>query len=347
MASGSGSISALKHRRGVYAQKQTAEKHKWETEIYHELAEIHSTSEEARAHGDTDEGGQYTAMQEREEVLKKRLAAIARRKAEVASSAGIAIHERAAPAGFRSEAEARAFRTMEAERTSIEMEARERTKKGSKHIPGVDESHPTFLTKFAKHCADIRREREEERSRPPPAASASVEEAPEGYVPPSAKASGGGGGWAGPGGKAMFDKKFTEEDSVDKWEMRGAKKTMAAPAPSAPAASEGMWGRKTVPVAAPVAAAAAAAAAPHRAAGVLPRELDAILRRYPVVYKPSGDMFRVEFFNKKIEALAGGRSFAQIQAVKDDVKASLIKELGSAVSISEAPRGFVFDFSVV
>ena len=134
----------------------------------------------------------------------------------------------------------------------------------------------------------------------------------------------------------MFDKKFTEEDASDKWEMRGAaKKTIEAPA-----ASEGMWGRKTAaPVAAPVAT--------HRAAGVLPRELDAILRRYPVVYKPSGDKFRVEFFNKKIEALAGGRSFAQIQAVKDDVKASLIKELGAAVSLSEAPRGFVFDFTVV
>jgi hypothetical protein len=138
---------------------------------------------------------------------------------------------------------------------------------------------------------------------------------------------------------ANFDKKFTEEDASDKWEMRGAaKKTVAAPP-----ASEGMWGRKT---AAPVAAAAAAPVA-HRAAGVLPRELDAILRRYPVVYKPSGDKFRVEFFNKKIEALAGGRSFAQIQAVKDDVKASLIKELGASVSLSEAPRGFVFDFTVV
>jgi hypothetical protein len=29
------------------------------------------------------------------------------------------------------------------------------------------------------------------------------------------------------------------------------------------------------------------------------------------------------------------------------VKASLIKELGAAVSVSEAPRGFVFDFTVV
>jgi hypothetical protein len=149
----------------------------------------------------------------------------------------------------------------------------------------------------------------------------------------------------------MFDKKFTEEDASDKWEMRGAaKKTIAAPAASA--ASEGMWGRKTS-APAPVAALAlgkaetSAPVATHRAAGVLPRELDAILRRYPVVYKPSGDKFRVEFFNKKIEALAGGRSFAQIQAVKDDVKAGLIKDLGAAVSISEAPRGFVFDFTVV
>jgi hypothetical protein len=334
MASGFGSASALKYRQGKAALKQTAEEHKWEQAIHRELADIHTEADYAKKHGDMDDSGQYTEMAHREADLKMKLDAIARRKAEIAASAGIPIHERAAPAGFRSEGEARAFRAMEAERASVEMEARERTKKGSKYIPGVDESHPTFLTKFAGHCADIRREREEERSRPPPAASAPVEAAPEGFVPAKA----GGAGWAGPGGKAMFDKKFTEEDASDKWEMRGAaKKTVAAPA-----ASEGMWGRKTA--AAPVAAAAPVS---HRAAGVLPRELDAILRRYPVVYKPSGDKFRVEFFNKKIEALAGGRSFAQIQAVKDDVKASLIKELGAAVSLSEAPRGFVFDFTVV
>ena len=338
MASGFGSASALKYRQGRAALKQTAEEHKWEQAIYKELADIHTEADYAKKHGDMDDSGQYTEMAHREADLKMKLDAIARRKAEITASAGIPIHERAAAPGFRSEVEARAFRAMEAERASIEMEARERTKKGSKHIPGVDESHPTFLTKFAKHCTDIRREREEERSRPPPTASAPVEAAPEDFVPAKA----GGAGWAGPGGKAMFDKKFTEEDASDKWEMRGAvKKTVAAPA--APAASEGMWGRKT----ASAPAAPPATVVTHRAAGVLPRELDAILRRYPVVYKPSGDKFRVEFFNKKIEALAGGRSFSQIQAVKDDVKASLIKELGPAVSISEAPRGFVFDFTVV
>lgn len=337
MASGFGSASALKYRQGKSALKQTAEEHKWEQAIYKELADIESTAQYAKMHGDTDDSGQYTEMAHREADLKMKLDAIARRKAEIAASGGIPIHERAAAPGFRSEVEARAFRAMEAERASVEMEARERTKKGSKYIPGVDESHPTFLSKFAKHCADIRREREEERSRPPPAASAPVEAAPEDFVPAKA----GGAGWAGPGGKAMFDKKFTEEDASDKWEMRGAaKKTVAAPA-----ASEGMWGRKTASAPAP-APVASAPVATHRAAGVLPRELDAILRRYPVVYKPSGDKFRVEFFNKKIEALAGGRSFSQIQAVKDDVKASLIKELGPAVSISEAPRGFVFDFTV-
>jgi hypothetical protein len=136
----------------------------------------------------------------------------------------------------------------------------------------------------------------------------------------------------------MFDKKFTEEDSVDKWEMRGAKKAAAAaPVPAKAAPSEGMWGRK-----------ATTATTATTAAGGSFSDLTAILRRYPVVYKPIGEnKYRVEFFNKKIEELAGGRSFHQIQLVKDDVKAQLIKDLGAKVSISEAPRGFVFDFTVV
>jgi len=329
MASGSGSASALKHRRGLYALKQTAEEHKWEQAIYKELADIHTEAEYAQRHGDTDDSGQFTEMARREADLKMRLDAIARRKADIAASAGIPIHERGAAPGFRSEGEARAYRAMEAERAEIEMEARERTKKGSALIAGRDESHPFFLTVFAKNCALIRAEREAARLAPPPAASAPVEEAPEDFVPAKA----GGAGWAGPGGKAMFDKKFTEEDSVDKWEMRGAKK--AAPVPAKAAPSEGMWGRK-------------ATTATTAAAGGSFSDLTAILRRYPVVYKPIGEnKYRVEFFNKKIEELAGGRSFHQIQLVKDDVKAQLIKDLGAKVSISEAPRGFVFDFTVV
>jgi hypothetical protein len=107
-----------------------------------------------------------------------------------------------------------------------------------------------------------------------------------------------------------------------------------------------MWGRGGGgSSAAPAAAASAAAAAPRSApAGVLPREIDAILRGYPVIYKPNGDKFRVEYFKKKIEEIAGSKAF--VQRVKADVKEQLAKALAGKVTLSDAPHGYVFDFTV-
>ena len=232
--------------------------------------------------------------------------------------------------------EARVIRAIEAENAEIELEARARVGKGSALVQGRKEDDPYFLSAFSQMILRIKAEREAARKAAPPAASAPVEELP---------ASAGAGSWVG--SKSRFDKKYTEEDETDVWEMRGAKKAApaaAAAAAAAPASSAASWRSAAAPSWRSSAAASAAPAA--AAVGVLPRDLDTILRGYPVVYKPLGDKFRVEYFNKKIESIAGGRSLQQIQAVKDDVKDQLIKALGSRVVVSEAPRGFAFDFTV-
>jgi len=79
----------------------------------------------------------------------------------------------------------------------------------------------------------------------------------------------------------------------------------------------------------------------------VPREVGSILRKYPVIYKPVGSEFRVEYHNKRVEELAGGRDPRRLQAVKDDVKAQLLRELAGKVTLSDAPRGFVVDFALL
>jgi len=342
MASGSGSAAAIKWRQGKRLHKETREAYEQENDT---LRSIGRVEEELMLEAIS---GQMGGTKELDEMIAERNS-LYKKLDSLEGDKRIEWHARAI-VGPRSSKEELVGRALEAEEREIEMEARGRTIKGTALVKGRAETDPTFLTVLDGHIKKIRAEREAARKAAPPPASAPVEEA----EPAKAAAGGAGAAWAGPGSRTMFDKKFTEEDASDKWEMKGARKALFAggagvvPASvaSVAAVSDGSW-RSSWRSSAPSAASAPVAPVVHRAAGVLPKELDAILRGYPVVYKPvGGDTFRVEFFNKKIEAIAGGRSPHQVQPVKDDVKAKLMADLAGKVTISEAPRGFVFDFTV-
>jgi flagellar biosynthesis/type III secretory pathway chaperone len=344
MASGSGSAAAIKWRQGKRLHKETREAYEQENDT---LRSIDRVEKELMLEAIS---GQMGGTKELDEMIAERNS-LYKKLDSLEGEKRIEWHARAI-VGPRSSKEELVGRALEAEEREIEMEARGRTIKGTALVKGRAETDPTFLTVLDGHIKKIRAEREAARKAAPPPASAPVEEAE------PAKAAGGAGAWAGPGSRTMFDKKFTEEDASDKWEMKGARKALVVPASvasvaSVAAVSDGSWRSSWRSSAAPATTASAPSASPsvapvvHRAAGVLPKELDAILRGYPVVYKPvGGDTFRVEFFNKKIEAIAGGRSPHQVQPVKDDVKAKLMADLAGKVTISEAPRGFVFDFTV-
>ena len=264
-----------------------------------------------------------------------------------------------------------AERAAEAEEAEIMAFAKEKTRRGNPAlgVKGVSDSDPTFLSRVSSYMKQETERREAMRKAATVAtAAAATATATAAPTTPAVEepARGGAGGWAGPATKSYYGKDFTAEDEANTW-----RKPRSEPAPATAAAAPaavsvadaapswrsrtatpagttapateragGMWGRSG-------SSAAVATAAPAAAVGVLPRDIDAILKKYPVVYRSTGDKFRVEYFNKKVEEFAGSKAFGAVQRVKDDVKAQLMKDLEGKVSVSEAPRGYVFDFTVV
>jgi hypothetical protein len=262
-----------------------------------------------------------------------------------------------------------AERAAEAEEAEIMAFAKEKTRRGNPAlgVKGVSDTDPTFLSRVSSYMKQETERREAMRK----AASAARAATATATVVPAVEepARGGAGGWAGPATKSYYGKDFTAEDEANTWRkprQEPAPAATAAAAAAAPAAvsvadaapswrsrtaapagttapaterAGGMWGRRG--------SSAAVATAPAAAVGVLSRDIDAILKKYPVVYRANGDKFRVEYFNKKVEEFAGSKAFGAVQRVKDEVKAQLMKDLEGKVTVSEAPRGYVFDFTVV
>lgn len=263
-----------------------------------------------------------------------------------------------------------AERAAEAEEAEIMAFAKEKTRRGNPAlgVKGVSDSDPTFLSRVSSYMKQETERREAMRKAATVATAAAAATATAVEEP----ARGGAGGWAGPATKSYYGKDFTKEDEANSWRKPRSEPASAAPVVTAAAAATaaavsvadaapswrsrtaapagttapateragGMWGRS---------GSSAAVAEPARttAAGVLSRDIDAILKKYPVVYRANGDKFRVEYFNKKVEEFAGSKAFGAVQRVKDDVKAQLMKDLEGKVTVSEAPRGYVFDFTVV
>ena len=263
-----------------------------------------------------------------------------------------------------------AERAAEAEEAEIMAFAKEKTRRGNPAlgVKGVSDSDPTFLSRVSSYMKQETERREAMRKAATVARAATVAAAATATASPPAveePARGGAGGWAGPATKSYYGKDFTAEDEANTWRKPRSepapavtpaaaavsvadaapswRSRTAAPAGTTAPATEragGMWGRSS-------SSAAVATAAPAAAVGVLPRDIDAILKKYPVVYRANGDKFRVEYFNKKVEEFAGSKAFGAVQRVKDEVKTQLMKDLEGKVTVSEAPRGYVFDFTVV
>jgi hypothetical protein len=264
-----------------------------------------------------------------------------------------------------------AERAAEAEEAEIMAFAKEKTRRGNPAlgVKGVSDTDPTFLSRVSSYMKQ-ETERREAMRKAATVARAAAATATATTTAVEEPARGGAGGWAGPATKSYYGKDFTAEDEANTWRKPRSepapataaavaaapaavsvadaapswRSRTAAPAGTTAPATEragGMWGRSS---------SSAAVAEPARttaAVGVLPRDIDAILKKYPVVYRANGDKFRGEYFNKKVEEFAGSKAFGAVQRVKDDVKAQLMKDLEGKVSVSEAPRGYVFDFTVV